>query len=286
MPASSQCSRYVVVPSETKLEFIASSSLHPVKGSANELRGRVEAGWSDGDIAPDPPPLMHVEFAVEQLRSGNDMQDRQMWKLLDSKRNPRVVADLHKLRPAGPRRYAASGDITLAGKTRRYTGELAVTHDAGRVTVDGRLPLDIRDFGLNPPPFFDVHRRAGGRGATAPGRRRSGRFVARMCLAIPGQIVEMDAAQPLLAKVDVAGVRRNVNVGLFEQSELSPGDWILIHVGFALSKIGEEEARDQLRMLRAMGEDELAIEEVRGYAFDAEGAAHGAAGMVSDEVRR
>ena len=88
-----------------------------------------------------------------------------------------------------------------------------------------------------------------------------------MCLAIPGQIVEMDAAQPLLAKVDVAGVRRNVNVGLLEDGELVPGDWILIHVGFALSKIGEAEARDQLQMLRAMGEDELAVEEVRGYRF-------------------
>ena len=88
-----------------------------------------------------------------------------------------------------------------------------------------------------------------------------------MCLAIPGQVVEMDAVQPLLAKVDVGGVRRNVNVGLLEDGELVAGDWILIHVGFALSKIGEAEAQDQLRMLRAMGEDELAIEEVRGYQF-------------------
>ena len=88
-----------------------------------------------------------------------------------------------------------------------------------------------------------------------------------MCLAIPGQVVEMDAVQPLLAKVDVGGVRRNVNVGLLEDGELVAGDWILIHVGFALSKIGEAEAQDQLRMLRAMGEDELAIEEVRGYRF-------------------
>jgi polyisoprenoid-binding protein YceI len=154
MPASSRCNRYVVVPSETKLEFIASSSLHPVKGSASELRGQLEVGWNDGDVALDPPPVMHVEFAVERLRSGNDMQDRQMWKLLDSKRNPRVVADLRELQPAGPRQYAASGDITLAGKTRRYTGELGVARDGGRVTVDGRLPLDIRDFGLKPPRFL------------------------------------------------------------------------------------------------------------------------------------
>lgn len=91
-----------------------------------------------------------------------------------------------------------------------------------------------------------------------------------MCLAIPGQVVEMHPEQPMLVKVDVAGVRRNVNVGLLEDGEIGLGDWVLIHVGFALSKIGEAEARDQLRMLRAMGEDELAIEEVRGYSFAAD----------------
>jgi len=88
-----------------------------------------------------------------------------------------------------------------------------------------------------------------------------------MCLAIPGQVVGFSEDQPLLARVDVAGVRRNVNIGLLEDEGVAPGDWILIHVGFALSKIGEAEAHDQLRMLRAMGEDELAIEEVRGYSF-------------------
>jgi hydrogenase expression/formation protein HypC len=88
-----------------------------------------------------------------------------------------------------------------------------------------------------------------------------------MCLAIPGQIVEMHADQPMLAKVDVSGVRRNVNIGLLEDAAVGPGDWILIHVGFALSKIGEAEAHEQLQMLRAMGEDQLAIEEVRGYRF-------------------
>lgn len=90
-----------------------------------------------------------------------------------------------------------------------------------------------------------------------------------MCLAIPGQIVEL-SEQPSLVKVDVGGVRRNINVGLLDDGEATIGDWILIHVGFALSKIGEAEARDQLRMLRAMGEDELAIEEVRGYRFSDE----------------
>jgi len=65
----------------------------------------------------------------------------------------------------------------------------------------------------------------------------------------------------------VGGVKRNINVGLLEDNEVGVGDWVLIHVGFALSKISEEGAREQLRMLEAMGENELAIEEVRGYSF-------------------
>jgi hydrogenase expression/formation protein HypC len=88
-----------------------------------------------------------------------------------------------------------------------------------------------------------------------------------MCLAIPGQVIDISHEQPLLARVNVGSVQRNVNVGLLEEGEVSPGDWILIHVGFALSKIDEKQAHEQLRMLRAMGEDQLAIEEVRGYSF-------------------
>ncbi len=88
-----------------------------------------------------------------------------------------------------------------------------------------------------------------------------------MCLAIPGQIVEFSPEQPLLAKVDVAGVKRAINIGLLADEPLELGDWVLIHVGFAMSKIGESEARDQLTMLAALGEDAQAMEEVRGYTF-------------------
>ena len=91
-----------------------------------------------------------------------------------------------------------------------------------------------------------------------------------MCLAIPGRVVELVAEQPMLAKVDVAGVRRNVNIGLLADEPVRPGDYVLIHVGFALSKVSEAQAEDQLRMLQALGEDELALEEVRGYRFAVE----------------
>ena len=88
-----------------------------------------------------------------------------------------------------------------------------------------------------------------------------------MCLAIPGQVVEISTEQPLLAKVEVAGVRRSVNIGLLEPGTVRAGDWVLIHVGFAMSKIEEDGAHEQLRMLRALGEDQLALDELRGYTF-------------------
>ncbi len=88
-----------------------------------------------------------------------------------------------------------------------------------------------------------------------------------MCLAIPGRIVEFSADQPLLAKVDVAGVKRAINIGLLADEPLDVGDWVLIHVGFAMSKIGEQEAREQLTMIAALGEEQQALDEVRGYTF-------------------
>ena len=82
-----------------------------------------------------------------------------------------------------------------------------------------------------------------------------------MCLGIPGEIVELLPESPDLARVEVSGVRRAVNIGLLRGTQLAVGDWILIHVGFALSKIDETEARRALDFLEGVGQayaDELA----------------------------
>ena len=72
-----------------------------------------------------------------------------------------------------------------------------------------------------------------------------------MCLAIPGQVVEVVDEVNQIAKVDVVGVRRNINVSLLATTATrpGPGDWVLIHVGFALSKVDEEEAHATLALL-------------------------------------
>jgi len=87
-----------------------------------------------------------------------------------------------------------------------------------------------------------------------------------MCLAIPGRILEIVDEGNRLAKVDVAGVQRTINVGLLdaEGDAAEPGDWVLIHVGFALSKVDEEEAAATLRLLEGMGADyEQELQELR-----------------------
>jgi hydrogenase expression/formation protein HypC len=93
-----------------------------------------------------------------------------------------------------------------------------------------------------------------------------------MCLAIPGRVVEVVDPANNLARVDVAGVRRNVNVGLLVDDEgrgIGPGDWVLIHVGFALSKIDEEEAMATRRLLEEMGaEYETELEELKASVIE------------------
>jgi len=76
-----------------------------------------------------------------------------------------------------------------------------------------------------------------------------------MCLGIPGQIVEIVDAEQHLAKVDVNGVRRIISVRLLAEQGTVEGDWVLVHVGFAMARIDEIEAQLTLDQVKKMGED-------------------------------
>ena len=92
-----------------------------------------------------------------------------------------------------------------------------------------------------------------------------------MCLAIPGQIVEIVDQDNRLAKVDVAGVQRTINVGLLDEdgAGVDSGDWVLIHVGFAMSRVNEDEALETRRQLERMGEDyEAELEELKASVIE------------------
>ena len=91
-----------------------------------------------------------------------------------------------------------------------------------------------------------------------------------MCLAIPGQLIEVVDELNQIATVEVVGVRRKINVSLLGDGvDVRPGDWVLIHVGFALSKVDEEEARATLSLLQRMGaEYEQELKELSGSVIE------------------
>ena len=88
-----------------------------------------------------------------------------------------------------------------------------------------------------------------------------------MCLGIPGRIVKIDDAANMLAVVDVGGVRRKVNIACIvdEEHPVSScvGNWVLIHVGFAMSRLDEAEAAETLRILTELGEAQAELEAMR-----------------------
>jgi hydrogenase expression/formation protein HypC len=88
-----------------------------------------------------------------------------------------------------------------------------------------------------------------------------------MCLGIPGKIISIDENIPKLAMVDVGGVRRQINIACIVDENHTPesciGDWVLVHVGFAMSRINEKEAAETLQLLTEMGEVQAEIEAMR-----------------------
>jgi hydrogenase expression/formation protein HypC len=89
-----------------------------------------------------------------------------------------------------------------------------------------------------------------------------------MCLAIPGKIIEISPDNHDSALVDVVGVRRKIDLGLLQDDKPAPGDWVLIHVGFAMSKISEQDATEQMNTLRMLGEIDGAMQEIQGYGLE------------------
>ena len=86
-----------------------------------------------------------------------------------------------------------------------------------------------------------------------------------MCLAIPAKVIELAPGGESRAMVDVVGVRRYIDTGLLQDDPPRVGDWVLVHVGFAMSKVSEADALDQIRMLRMLGESDAARQEAEGY---------------------
>ena len=131
----------------------ARSNVHPIRTEATGLEGWLDLDIGDGTINVDQPVLGHLEFPVENLKSGNSFEDRELKRRIDARRYPSIVGDLKSMKQTDePSRYVVGGDLTFRGTTRSYEDEMtAERQDDRTVSMSGETVFDIRDFGMDPP---------------------------------------------------------------------------------------------------------------------------------------
>jgi polyisoprenoid-binding protein YceI len=145
--------RYRILASRSRVWIEARSNVHPIHTEAEGLEGWLDLDISDGRVDVDQTLLGHLEFPVENLKSGNAFEDRELRRRIDARRYPNIAADLTAMKYAnGPGDYIVGGDLTFRGVTRSYEDTMTVdASDGDTVTLAGQSTFDIRDFGMEPP---------------------------------------------------------------------------------------------------------------------------------------
>ena len=145
--------RYRIVPTRSRVWIAARSNVHPIRTEATGLEGWLDVDIGDGKINVDQPVLGHLEFPVENLKSGNSLEDRELRRRIDARRYPSIVGDLKSMKQTDePSRYIVGGDLTFRGTSRSYEDEMIVElQDDRMVGMSGESVFDIRDFGMDPP---------------------------------------------------------------------------------------------------------------------------------------
>jgi polyisoprenoid-binding protein YceI len=145
--------RYRIVQTRSRVWIEARSNVHPIRTEATGLEGWLDLDIGDGTINVDQPFLGHLEFPVDNLKSGNALEDREMRRRIDVRRYPIIVGDLKSMKQTDePSRYIVGGDLTFRGTSRSYEDEMTVELPNERtVIMSGESVFDIRDFGMDPP---------------------------------------------------------------------------------------------------------------------------------------
>jgi polyisoprenoid-binding protein YceI len=131
----------------------ARSNVHPIHTEAEGLDGWLDLEITRGVLNVDQTVLGHLEFPVENLKSGNSFEDRELRRRIDSRRYPTIIGELKSMKQAaGSADYIVSGDLTFRGVTRTYEDTMTIEAvDDHEVILAGRSTFDIRDFGMDPP---------------------------------------------------------------------------------------------------------------------------------------
>ena len=146
--------RYSIVPDRSQVWIEARSNVHPIHSSTSGLEGYVELDLGpSGTVDPARTPAGSLSLAVDRLKSGNRMEDRELQKRIDARRFPRIEGHLEQIAPNGSEAsYRVSGEVTFRGVSRRYEDRMNITPVEDRtIRLAGESNFDIRDFGMQPP---------------------------------------------------------------------------------------------------------------------------------------
>lgn len=146
--------RYDIAPGTSRVSIDASSSVHPIHVEANQMSGFLELEIADGEIQPAGDPIGRLEVAVEDLKSGNRLIDRETDRRVDTSKHPNIVGELTSLEALGDGRFRASGEITFHGVTHPVEGEMRFEADGDTVVLTGQQSFDVRDWDLQPPKLL------------------------------------------------------------------------------------------------------------------------------------
>lgn len=144
--------RYQIDPARSRVWIDARSNVHPIHTEAEGLEGWIKLTGSEPD-ATSQDPSGHLEFPVENLKSGNMLEDRELQRRIDARKYPTIAGDLKEMKPNGDGApHLVSGALTFRGVTRTYDNEMTIDGFGGpTITLNGEATFDIRDFGWSRP---------------------------------------------------------------------------------------------------------------------------------------
>ncbi len=146
--------RYRIVPERSQVWIHGSSTVHPIRATATGLEG-----WFEADLTADSPgePIGgRVEIAVDRLRSGNRLVDRETRRRVDAKRHPTISGEITGVESVGTEGARVRGAIEFRGELADVAGELEVRRSGDGIEIEGEQRFDVRTWGLEPPALMAI----------------------------------------------------------------------------------------------------------------------------------
>ena len=146
-------SQFAVDPLASAVAVAANSTIHPVHIQAHGVTGVLEGEFDEeGRVRLDRPHRARLSIPVEELRSGNVLQDMEMDRRMDAARFPTIDCEVDALTIGAGGGYRAAARVTVHGQTRPVEADLTLTAvGSAQVVIEVEHVFDMRDFGINPP---------------------------------------------------------------------------------------------------------------------------------------